>query len=244
MFTRQNVRTYVHVYKPLKGKKRTSKYADLFESDIPTTGEISGIELRLSRAHILDNRTPNIGPFPGYAKVYFLTLVVSDIQNQAVFVDVKGFPKVDDKEDLPIDNTLYYWKKSTAAKIPPSQLHVFTAVIKSKQSLRDAGKILQEIKDDEGYNSAIKTVVSVITSANPVGPIVDQITNLANIVGKFLGKVEDKPLISILQSFTDINGDFDVLGKIHREYRSKYAVLGLSLTVRDKEREKIVSSEK
>lgn len=242
MFTKQNVRNYVHAYKPSKRKDRKLGVDDIFEADIPTTGDISGIELRLSRAHILDNRTPNIGPFPGYAKIYFLTLVVSDVQNQAVFVDVKGFPKIDDKEDLPIDNTLYYWKKTTASKTPPSQLHVFTSIIKSKQSLRDAGKILQEIKEDEGYKSAIKTVVSVITSATAVIPIVDQITNLANIVGKFLGKVEDKPLISVLQSFTDINGDFDVLGKIPKEYRSKYAILGLSLTVRDKEREKEANS--
>ena len=241
MFTKQNVRNYVHAYKPLKSK-RPKKVTDLFESDIPTTGDISGIELRLSRAHILDNRTPNIGPFPGYAKIYFLTLVVSDIKNQAVFVDVKGFPKVDDKEDLPIDNTLYYWKKTATSKVPPSQLHVFTSIIKSKQSLRDAGKILQDIKDDEGYKSALKTVVSVITSVTAVLPIVDQITNLANIIGKFLGKVDDKPLISVLQSFTDINGDFDVLGKIPKEYRSKYAILGLSLTVRDKEREKEANS--
>lgn len=241
MFTKQNVRNYVHAYKPVKRKKAKTR-GDLFESDIPTAGEISGIELRLSRAHILDNRTPGLGPFPGYAKIYFLTLVVSDIQNQAVFVDVKGFPKVDSKEDLPIDNTLYYWKKTPTNTTSPSQLHVFTSVIKSKQTLRETGKVLQEIKDDEGYQSAIKTVVSVISSATPVAPIVDQITNLANIVGKFLGKVEDKPLISVLQSYTDINGDFDVLGKIQKEYRSKYAILSLSLTVRDKERERAVNN--
>ena len=241
MFTKQNVRNYVHVYKPAK-KSKTKSRGDLFESDIPTAGEISGIELRLSRAHILDNRSPGIGPFPGYAKIYFLTLVVSDIQNQAVFVDVKGFPKVDSKEDLPIDNTLYYWKKTSADTASPSQLHVFTSIIKSKQSLRDTGRILQELKDDAGYQSALKTVVSVVTSATPVAPIVDQITNLANILGKFLGKVEDKPLLSVLQSYTDINGDFDVLGKVSKEYRSKYAALALSLTVRDKDREREASN--
>lgn len=239
MFTKQNVRNYVHQFKPAKKRRSTSR--DLLESDIPTTGEISGIELRLSRAHILDNRTPNIGPFPGYAKVYFLTLVVSDVKNQAVFVDVKGFPKVDDKEDLPIDNTLYYWKK-TGNATPPSQVHVFSSIIKSKQALRDTGKLLQELKDDNGYKSALTTVVEAVTSATPVAPIVDQITNLANIIGGFLGKVEDKPLISVLQSYTDLNGDFDVLGKVSKEYRSKYAVLGLSLTVRDKEREKLANS--
>jgi len=239
MFTKQNVRNYVHEFKPVKKKKGRAKGGDLFEiGDIETSAEISGIELRFSRAHILDNRTPNIGPFPGYAKIYFLNMVVSDVQNQTVFVDVKGFPKIDDKEDLPIDNTLYYWKKTATNKTAPSQVHVFSSIIKSKQALRDGGKILQEIKDDEGYKSALKTMLNIVSSASPVGQIADQITNIANIVGKFLGNVEDKPLISVLQSFTDINGDFDVLGKIPKEFRTKYAILGLSLTVRDKEREK------
>jgi hypothetical protein len=237
MFTKQNVRHSVHQYQPPKPKKAAKKGAIARDSDIPTTGDISGMELRLSRVHIVDNRTPNIGPFPGYAKVYFLTLVVSDIQNQGVSVDVKGFPKIDDKEDLPIDNTLYYWKKNATNKTPPSQIHVFASIIKSKQALRDAGKVLQEVKNDDRYKSVLKTVVSTVASSSPIGQVVEQITNLADIIGGFLGKVEDKPLISVLQSFTDINGDFDVLGKIPKEYRNKYAVLGLSLTVRDKERE-------
>lgn len=236
MFTKQNVRKYIHAYQPAKKRKKPA--AGFEGSDIPTTGEISGIELRLSRAHIIDNRTANIGPFPGYAKVYFMTIVASDVANQAVQVDIKGFPKIDDKEDLPIDNTLYYWKQTTGTKTPPSQIHVFASIIKSKQALRDVGKVLQDVKKDEGYKSVLKTVVSTVASASPVGQIVDQITNLANIVGGFLGKVEDKPLISVLQSYTDINGDFDVLGKVPREYKNKYAILGMSLTVRDKEREK------
>ena len=156
MFTKQNVRNYVHVYKPLKANKKKSRADDLFEVDIPTTGDISGIELRLSRAHILDNRTPNIGPFPGYAKIYFLTLVVSDIHNQAVFVDVKGFPKVDDKEDLPIDNTLYYWKKTSASKNPPSQLHVFTSIIKANNHYAMQEKFFRRLKMMKDINLLLK----------------------------------------------------------------------------------------
>lgn len=235
MFSSKTVRQYTHEFQPKKKSKK--KVDNLLEGDIPTSGEISGIELRLSRVHIIDNRTPNIGPFPGYAKVYFITIVASDVNGQGVSVDVKAFPKVDDKEDLPIDNTLYYWKKGNSAKEPPSQIHVFTSVIKSKQSLRETGKIIQEVTNDSNYKSAVKTVVSAVSSASPVGIILDVITNVANIVGGFLGKVEDKPLLSVLQSYTDINGDFDVLGKVFREYKNRNAILGLSLTVRDKERE-------
>lgn len=235
MFSPKSIRQYVHEYQPKKKSGR--KAHTLLEGDIPTSGEISGIELRLSRVHIIDNRTPNIGPFPGYAKVYFLTIVASDVKNHGVTVDVKAFPKVDDKEDLPIDNTLYYWRKTGTSKEPPTQIHVFTSIIKSKQSLRDTGRILEDLTNDNNYKSAVKTVVSAVSSASPVGAILDVITSVANIVGGFLGKVEDKPLLSVLQSYTDINGDFDVLGKVFREYKNRNALLGLSLTVRDKERE-------
>jgi len=237
MFTSQNVRHSIHAYQPALAKKGVKRKSLKAGGDIPTAADISGIELRLSRSHILDNRTPDLGVFPGYAKVYFMTIVVSDVKNQGVSIDVKGFPKVDDHEDLPIDNTLYYWKKGASAKIPPSQVHVFASIIKSKQALRDTGKVLEKAKDDARYKSLLKTVITTVASESPVGQIVEQITNLANIVGEFLGKVEDKPLISVLQSYTDINGDFDVLGKVAKEYKTKYAILGLSLTVRDKERE-------
>jgi hypothetical protein len=39
-------------------------------SDIPTSKQVSGIEVRLSRVHIRDNKSVPVGPFPGLAKVY------------------------------------------------------------------------------------------------------------------------------------------------------------------------------
>jgi len=67
------------------------------------------------------------------------------------------------------------------------------------------------------------------------------VTTLASIVGRFLGKVEDRPLISVLQSYTDINGDFDSLGKVRKEFPNRYATIGLSITIRDKVREDIIA---
>jgi hypothetical protein len=46
--------------------------------------------------------------------------------------------------------------------------------------------------------------------------------------------VEDKPLLTWVQSFTDLNGDFDVLGKTAKSAENKFASMKLSITIRDK----------
>jgi hypothetical protein len=191
--------------------------------------------------YIKNNKTPSIGPFPGYAKVYFICLVASDVPNQAPKLDIKAFPKVDDNEELPIDKTIYFWKHTKTRTIAPSQIHVFTSIVKSKKALRDVGKILTEVKKDKEYKSVLKTIAGAVSGASAASELVDQISNLASIVGRFLGKVDDRPLISVLQSYTDINGDFDSLGKIRKEFPNRYGTIGLSITIRDSFREQIIA---
>mgnify|MGYP006164671049 CR=1 FL=1 len=54
------------------------------EGDILGSDKISGLEIRLSHVIIKDNKTAKIFPFPGLAKIYFLTLVISDVENQMI----------------------------------------------------------------------------------------------------------------------------------------------------------------
>ncbi len=214
---------------------------DFFEG-ISTTDEITGIEVRLNDVHVINNRAPgikigNTKIIPGYAKVYFLTIVASDTENNAVDVSLKAFPKIDDHESLPVDKTIFFWKEENEDDRSPSQVHVFSSIVKSKKGLRDAGEIMREVKSDAEYKSLIDQVANVVLKASAVGQVVDTVTTLASVVGKFLGKVEDKPLISVLQSFTDINGDFDNLGKTPKSFENKWARIGLSITIRDTSRE-------
>ena len=225
-----------------KSRKRTTS---VFEG-IETSDQLTGIEIRLNRVFVIDNKTGaiTIGKkkiFPGYAKVYFLTIVASDSKNNLAKIDIRAFPKVDDKEDLPVDKTLFLWKETKTNRESPTQIHVFASVIKSKKSLRNAGKILQQVKKDPEYKSVIKDLAGALVKSTPVGQVVDSIATMANVVGGFLGKVEDKPLVSVLQSYTDINGDFDNLGKTSKEFKSKHALLGLSITIRDSSREAIAT---
>lgn len=205
---------------------------------IPTSKDITGIEVRLSKVLIKDNGTERIWPFPGLAKMYLLTVVVSDLQEEPVLLDLKGFAKVGDNEELPVDRTLFYWKKDKgdSAKAP-GQIHVFASVIKSKQALREVGEILSEVKGDPEYNDLMSNISSLINKANPVGTISDTVFTAATIVGKYLSGVDDKPWFTWVQSFTDVNGDMDNLGATVRGRESEKVAMTLSLIIRDKGRE-------
>jgi hypothetical protein len=53
-----------------------------------------------------------------------------------------------------------------------------------------------------------------------------------------LGNVDDKPLITTVQSFTDINGNFDALGRHPYIDSNRYDDLETTLIVHDAVREK------
>ncbi len=208
------------------------------KGDIPTSEQISGIEVRLSRVLIKDNKTPRVGPFPGLARVYFLNFTASDLMEEHIQLDLKGFPKVDDGELLPVDRTLFYWKKENDTSAVPSQIHIMTSLIKSKQDLRNTGSVISQVKEDEDYKSLAKELGSALKIATQVGNISNLIFGMAGIVGKYLGNVDDKPLLTMYQSFTDIGGDFNQLGRVDKPIENKYAGINLAIYIRDKERQK------
>ncbi|MDN3723847.1 hypothetical protein QRD02_05595 [Aequorivita sp. SDUM287046] len=208
--------------------------------DIKSSDELSGVEIRLSRVLIINNGTPKIFPFPGLAQFYLLIIVVSDVDEGHQTIDLKGFPKVDDGEELPVDRTLFYFKKTKKSQKTPGQIHVWISVIKSKENLRDVGNILAEVRKDGEYNSWMSKIKDALSITNPAMQVVDGITKLADIAGKYMGKVEDKAMISWQQSFTDISGDLDALGKHPKDMKNDKVSLGLTLIVRDKAREEQV----
>lgn len=177
------------------------------EPEITPSQGLTGIELRLRDVKIIDNSTPRIPPFPGHAKFYVLTMVISDKDNEPSHLDLKGFQKVGDNTTLPIDRTLYYWKAKKSSTEYPSQIHCMVSIIKSKGSLRNTGKTLKKIKESSDY-------VSIITKlASKSLPVVEAFIQLGNLIGGFLENVEDKPHYTRYTSITDLAGNFDQLGE-------------------------------
>lgn len=204
--------------------------------DVNTSDEISGIEVRLSKAVVLDNKTTPVWPFPGLAKVYFMNIVISDISADQVDLTLDGFEKVDDNHILAVDRTLFFWKKTNKSAKSPSQIHIMSSLIKSKKDLRKTADILASVKEDKAYKDLTAELGTLLKNTASVTNISNVVLQVAGIVGGFLGKVDDKPLLTRFQSFTDIAGDFNPLGKTVSPFSNKYAELDFAIYIRDKER--------
>lgn len=205
--------------------------------DIPKASEISGIELRIVKAEVFDNRTAPFFPFPGLANVYLFNLVISDLGETGQETILEGFQGVDDNSILDVNRSIFYWKKTSQTKKVPSQIHVLSSIIKSKGKLRKIGEVLESLKNDEDYKSLISEIITVVQSSSPTGVIVSLLQKSAPIVGKFLKGVEDKPIFTRIHSFTDLGGDFDILGQTDHPASNRGGSINLRLFVRDKKRE-------
>lgn len=208
---------------------------------IPDSSEITGIEIRLSRAFVLENKTPKVLFFPGYSKIYLLITVVSDQGDIVQNLYIKSFAKVGDNEDLPVDKTIFFFKKNPDNQ-SPSQIHVLISIVKSKQPLRDVANVLADVKNDPEFAGIVTTLKNIIKNANAVTQISGLLFSVAHVFGKFLGEVDDKPLMTWIQSFTDINGDFDKLGKTTVSRKNNFAALDLSIIIRDTHREEAIAA--
>ena len=207
---------------------------------IPSSQTVTGLEVRLSRVFIENNRTPKVFPFPGFANVYLLLVVFDNLNPEPQTLTLSGFARIDDDEDLPVDKTAYYWKQTAPEGPVPSQVHVLLSVLKSKKGLRDTAAVMEQARNSDDYRSLVAEVVRVIAHA-PVRAA-ELLLQLGSVVGNLLKEVEDKPLFTQVISFTDINGDFDNLGKTQVAKKNDYVQTTLTLIVRDPAREPSVDA--
>jgi hypothetical protein len=208
---------------------------------IPTSKEITGLEVRLSRVLIKDNRTPKVLFLPGRADVYVLLLVVDNLGQEPASLTLSGFGSIDDNEDLPVDKAAYYWAPTPTQTVAPTQIHVLLSVIKSKKRLRDGGEVLSVAKASPAYQSGLAQLLGAVVTAP--AQVADLALNLGGIIGGFLTQVEDRPLFTQVVSFTDINGDFDALGKTVHTQETRFVRTDLTLVVRDHEREEALAAQ-
>ena len=202
---------------------------------IKSSKDVSGIELRMLPPLIKDNHTPSVWPFPGFSNLYCLTMVISDIPNQSVGnIDLKAFPRIGDHEHLPINKTIFYWQSNDKKDESPNQIHTMCSVMKSKQDLRDVGNVMASVKEDTEYKGLIDAMAKAARDAAKFSLVTDIIVQVAGIIGKHLGKVEDKPLGTIINSYTTLHGDFDKIGIAPLVYSTKDVDFSFQMIVRNK----------
>jgi hypothetical protein len=213
---------------------RTNKNKDYI---ISPSGGVSGIEIRMLPPLIKDNRTIRFWPFPGYAKLYCLTIVLSDISNQlSGDMDLNAFHGIGDNEYLPINKTIYYWEPAIGAKAP-GQVHIMTAILKSKEALRDVSEILSTVKGEQEYESIAEELASALSLESSYQFFTEMSLKLAGVVAKHLGKIHDKPIGTVVNSFTRLHGDWDNAGIIPVKIITRNVDFNYELIVRDSGRD-------
>ncbi|OLY91704.1 hypothetical protein SAMN05444008_10342 [Cnuella takakiae] len=199
----------------------------------PSAAGIGTVELRLSSVVVQDNNTPAIFPYPGYAKLYLLCIVATSAAAGGYQLHLRSFDQVADGDALNMDKTIYYWKKDQPTEVAPVQIHVFTSLIKSKQPLRDVAAVLSELYRDASYKLLTATLDKLIKGATPIPDISNLLFNIAGIAGKYLEKVDDRPLLTWYQSFTGVAASGTVLGKTEKMAANCYVTINLSMVVRN-----------
>lgn len=202
---------------------------------IGNSSKVSGIEVRMLPPFIKKNGKQGLFGGEGYAEIYCLTLVVSDLPNQVIGgIDLQGFPRIGDMEPLPINKTIFYWQsEKPGAEKGPNQVHFISRVIRSRQGLRNAGQIMADAKNDKDYKSIVQNIGSMLKKASAFTAVSEGIFTLTAIIGKYLGKVEDKDLGTVINSYTTLHGDFDKLGINRYNYPTTKVDFSFELVVRD-----------
>jgi len=204
----------------------------LKKSGVIPVSKLTGIEVRMLPPLIKDNRTAPFLLFPGYARLYCITIVVSDVQNQlAGVIDLKGFQRIDDNEHLPINKTIYYWQQMNEEEKAPNQIHIHCSVIKSKEDIRNVAQILANLESNAEFKT-LKDALKVMTTS-PAGEIIDIMSQLATFVGGFLGKIEDKPLGAMVRSFTSLGGELSAVGVTPLYVETRNVDFDFKIFVRD-----------
>jgi hypothetical protein len=203
---------------------------------IPTSNQLTGLELRLARVLILDNKQAYIPWIVRYSDLYLLLSTVDNLGGNPQTISIKGFANVDDNEELPVERTAYYWEPTSESLKPPSQIHLVASIIKSNKGIRDTGAALQKLQQDQSYMTVIQNVVKAVATGG-ASILPDTLIALTGLLGGILGSVDDTPLITQVMSFTGINGDFDKLGRHTFLRKNRYAQVETTLVVRDSNRE-------
>jgi len=202
---------------------------------IPTSKKLTGLEVRLSQVLIRDNKTPHVWPFIRYSDLYIITSSVDNFGTEPYSLNLKGFADVDDGEQLPVDRTVYYWKEDETRSKPPGAIHILASIIKSNEGIRDVGAALASLRKTDDFKAVIKAIIAAATGGG--GTIYEAFLPLVGVIGEVLGKIDDTPLFTTVLSYTDINGDFDQLGRHPYPQRNRYVDMVTTLIVRDATRD-------
>jgi hypothetical protein len=110
------------------------------------------------------------------------------------------------------------------------------SIIKSKGSLREAGQVMEQAKSDEEYKDLVGQLTELAGDVASLTAVSNLTMRIAGVVGRYLGRVDDRPLGTVIQSFTRLHGDWDRLGITPIRTVTRDVDFNFELIIRDRER--------
>jgi len=200
----------------------------------PETGNISGIAIRMLPPFIRDNRQLKIWPFPGNARLYCLTTVVSDVHNELTgTMDLSGFARVGRNDFLPVNKLIYQWQRQTPQQSLPDNVHIMCSVIKSREPIRDTDRVLAAVKNDSDYRDIVDHLNAVISGTASFAMVTNMTVKIAAVISRYLGKTTDMPVATVVDSFSRLHGDWDKPGIRQVGMSARNADFGFEVIVYD-----------
>ena len=164
---------------------------------------IENVRMSLKEVYVIDNRDP------GKGDIYLVTIVTDNLSPEPFGLTIKTFEDIHDKEALQIGPGGLAIYRNPAERIPRF-LDYRILVVESDQELREAGKVLDEIRQDDTYKSFRDSLLAAASVSQPATALIVAASDFfVGLVARVLKMNKDDQLIYIAGSFDDA---FDDLG--------------------------------
>jgi hypothetical protein len=167
---------------------------------------IANVRMSLKEVFVIDNRDP------GKGDIYLVTLVTDSIGPEPMALTLKTFDDIHDNEALQLGPGGLAIYRNPMGQIP-RYLDYRIMVIESDQELRDAGEVIQQIREDSTFKSFRDNLLAITGAGQPLIALATAAADFSmGLIARILKMNQDDQLIYIAGSFDDV---FDDLGVKH-----------------------------
>jgi hypothetical protein len=167
---------------------------------------ITNVRMSLKEVLVIDVRDV------GKGDIYLVTLATDGVSLEPMALTIKTFEDISDGEALQLGPAGLAIYRNTEGKIP-RYLDYRIMVVESDQELRDAGQVIQEIRDDATFKSFRDNLLGITGAGQPLIALATAAADFSmGLISRILKMNRDDQLIYIAGSFDDV---FDDLGVKH-----------------------------
>jgi hypothetical protein len=183
---------------------------------------ITNVRFSLKDVYVIDNRDP------GKGDIYLVTVVADNLNTDPISLSVKTFEDIPDRTALPIgpDGLAFY--RNEPGRVP-AFLDYRILVMESDQEIRDAGALLDEVRQDATFKSFRDGLLAVTGATAPAVSLATAASDFViGLVARILKSNRDDQLIYVAGSY---DAAFDDLGVTHGLVTHKNAYAKVSYRV-------------